>query len=97
MRIRNYIQRITGHVIRITLMPTYGTPSYLFAEEVGLPITIVRGEKENIISFRKRVNNTKLKIRSDLIKKLGDSHTGIWEKDHLTKVRQIRHDYVLLN
>ncbi len=95
MRTKKYIQRINGTLTSITLMPTYGTLSYLYSEKVGLPRTISRDEHENILQFRKRVNRIKLGIESKLRKLNPVSNTGIWEMDKQSRVNNVRHDYPL--
>ncbi len=95
MRRKQYIQRINGTLTSITLMPTYGTLSYLYSEKVGLPRTILRDEYENILQFRKRVNRIKLSIESKLRRLQSVSNTGIWEKDKKSRIKNVKHDYAL--
>lgn len=96
MRRKQYTQRIGGKLTSITLMPTYGTLSYLYAEMVGLPRTITREEDETTLAFRKRVNRIKLPIETKL-RKIGKANndSGIWEKDKHIKKSQVRHDIIL--
>ncbi len=96
MRRKQYTQQIKGKLTSITLMPTYGTLSYLYAEQVGLPRTIIREENETILAFRKRVNRIKLPIESKL-RKIGQSNndSGLWEKDKHNKKNQVSHDIIL--
>lgn len=77
-------------------MPTYGTLSYLYAEQVGMPRTIIRNEGETTLAFRKRVNRIKLPIEAKL-RKMGktNNNSGIWEKDKHNKKNQVGHDIIL--
>ena len=95
MRRKEYIQQIKGKLTSITLMPTYGTLSYLYAEQVGLPRTITREDGETTLAFRKRVNRIKLPIESKL-RKMGiiSNEPGVWEKDKYNKGNQVSHDYI---
>ena len=76
-------------------MPTYGTPSYLFAERVGLPKRIDRNAGELLISYSKRVNRVKLSIDSKIRSIHGMNDTGIWNKDRFDNAHVVRHDYTL--
>lgn len=95
MRRKMYTQRIKGKLRSITLMPTYGTASYLFAEKVGLPKTIDRYEKETLLAYRKRVNSVLLGIEAKIRKIHGMSDTGVWKKDKFDNTHVVRHDYAL--
>ena len=95
MRTKNYIQRVNGKLTSITLIPIYGTPSYLFAERVGLPRTVDRNHNESVLSFRKRANQIKLRIERDIRKIHPVANTGIWKKDRYSPVRNIEHSSVL--
>lgn len=95
MRRKNYTQRINGKLLSVTLMPTYGTLSYLYSEKVGLPKTIDRKHNEPTLAFRKRVQRIKNSIEADLRKIMPSQNTGIWDKDKYAKTSNVHHDYVI--
>ena len=96
MRTTKYTQHIQGKVKSIVLMPTYGTSSWLFNEQLklGLPKTILRNQNENIGAFYRRVQGIENKINEKIRKHVESSVTGIWQKENKLRTRQIHHNYV---
>jgi len=90
-------QRIEGAIKAIVLMPTYGTAAWLYKEMIGLPKTISINGDESLLHFRKRVQGEQVALEIKLRKLVGTGNIGIWQKEILSKVNFVKHDYIQTN
>ena len=105
MKSINHKQTISRGIKKVIIMPTYGTPSWIYRDKLWLPMTIDRemagGHYEGESSFFERIRKAEDSARINVSQFAdGDGlkeffNSGIWLKYIDIKPKVIRHDYVV--
>ena len=64
-------QEVKGGLRQMTIMPKYGTPSYIYRKKLELPWIVERNPDEKPEDFFKRLAAAHARIREQLIKIIG--------------------------